>query len=195
MRRTSVKFAAMLLTLHALSFGAPDALAQEGGCSLGVSGSPRLRGLRLGMTAAQLSERYPRLPALKADEFGQVKATFASLKEVDEAAFEGVESVNVNFVDDRLVAFSIFYKAAPFDSMDQFLAQLRESLKLPGPWAGEGYAPRRLSCDGFRMEAGPASYYVHWLSPYIKLWEPGAEDVVERRAAEKRERQRRAFKP
>ena len=172
-----------------------QASAQGGGCSLNVGQSPQLRGLRLGMTVEQVRARYPRLPPMRADEFGQVKATFGGLKDVDEAAFEGVNNISLNFVDDRLVGFAVGYEGAPWDNMDQLMARIREPLKLPGGWTGEGYSPRRLSCDGFQIEVGASSYSVQWLSPYIRVWEPGAEDVVARRAAEKRERQRQAFKP
>lgn len=195
MRSPLVGAAFLLLALQVSAFRAPEASAQGGACGLNAGQSPRLRGLRLGMTAAQLSERYPRLPALRADEFGQVKTTVGGLKDIDEAAFEGVEGVEVNFVDDRLVEFALHYKGVPFDSMEQFMAQLHESLKLPGAWVGEGYAPRKLTCQGFEVQAGASSYGVHWMTPYIRLREPRAEDVVAKRAEEKRERQRRAFKP
>jgi hypothetical protein len=190
-----VKVAFVLLALHVSLLRAPEASAQGGVCTLNAGQSPRLRGLRLGMTADQLGERYPRLPALRADEFGQVKTSFGGLQDIDGAAFEGVESVELNFVDDRLVGFALHYKGVPFDSMEQFMAQLRESLKLPGAWVGEGYAPRKLTCEGFEMQAGASSYGVHWMTPYLRLSEPRAEEVVARRAEEKRERARRAFKP
>ena len=195
MRSTSVKVAVALFALQVFLVCAPCASAQGGVCALRVAQSPTLRGLRLGMTAAQFGQRYPRLPALKANEFGQAKTNFGGLREADEAAFEGVETLQVNFVDDRLVEFTVYYNGAPFDSMDQFMAKLGESFKVPGAWAGEGYGVRTLSCDGFRMEVGANSYAEHWLSPYIRFRENGAEDVVAKRAEEKRERQRRAFKP
>lgn len=195
MRSALVKVAVVLFALHLVVVCAPNALGQGGVCTLNVGQSPRLRGLRLGMTAAQLSALYTRLPAFNPDEFGQAKTSFGGLHNVDAAAFEGVETFEVNFVDDRLVGFAVHYKGVPFDSMEQFMAQLRESLKLPGGWVGEGYGARRLTCEGFEMQAGPTSYGVHSMTPYIKLWEPRAEDVVAKRAEEKRERQRRAFKP
>lgn len=196
MKGLLMKVAVILLALHAILCGATSASAQQGGaCGLSVSQSPRLRGLRLGMTAAQLRELYPRLPALKADEFGQARANFGSLNEVDEAAFEGVETIQLSFVDERLVEFSVYYKAVPFDSLDQFMAKLRESFKLPESWDGEGENTRSLVCEGFRMEAGATSYWTHGMAPYVRLRQPGAEAVVAKRAEEKRERQRQAFKP
>jgi hypothetical protein len=197
MKGLLMKVAVILLALYAVLCGAPCASAQQGGaCGLSAGQSPRLRGLRLGMTAAQLRELYPRLPALKADEFGQAKGDFSGLNEVDEAAFEGVESIQLNFVDDRLVEFGVYYKAVPFDNLDQFIAKLRESLKLHEAWAGEGYnTTRTLACDGFRIEAGATSYWSHGMTPYVSLRQPGAEAVVAKRAEEKRERQRQAFKP
>jgi hypothetical protein len=195
MRSPSVRVAATLLALHLLSFCAPNALAQGGVCRLGVEQSPRLRGLRLGMTAAQLKQAYPRLPDLRVDELGQAKATFANPKDVDAAAFELVESVNVNFVDDRLVEFQVFYENVPFESLDQFVARLSESVKLPGVWVGEGYGMRTLTCEGFEMVAGATSYSGQSMTPYVRLRQPGAEAVVSKRAEEKRERRRRAFKP
>ena len=195
MRSPSVKVAATLLALHLLSLCAPHARAQDGVCRLGVEQSPSLRGLRLGMTAAQLKQAYPRLPDLRADEFGQARATLGGLRDVDAAAFEWVESINVNFVDDRLVELQVYYESVPFESLDQFVARLRESLKLPGAWVGEGYGVRTLTCDGFEMGAGATSYSTHSMTPYVRLRQPGADAVVSKRVAEKRERQRRAFRP
>ena len=196
MKGLLMKVAVILLTPHVILCGATKASAQQGAaCNLSVGQSPRLRGLRLGMTAEQLGKLYPRLPALKADEFGQARANFSSLKDVDEAAFEGVESIQLNFVDERLVEFGVYYRAVPFDSLSQFTAKLRESLKLPEAWEGEGENTRTLACEGFRMEAGANSYWSHGMTPYVRLRQPGAEAVVAKRAEEKRERQRQAFKP
>jgi len=146
------------------------------------------------MTTAQVSARYPRLPALRPDEFGQIKVTAG--KDVGESAFEGVNSIHLNFVDGRLIEFVVLYEGAPWESMDQFLVRFTQSLKLPGGWSGEGqYGNRKLVCEGFDIDAGASSYSVNWLTPFVRIREPGAEEVVAQRAAEKRERQRRAFKP
>lgn len=180
--------------------GLAHASAQQAAtCTLKVSQAPQLRGLRLGMTTSELVARYPRMTPPRANDLGQAKLSFDGLKDFDAVAFEGVNSVLVNFIDDRLVEFAVHYEGKPWDDMDQFLAQFRESLKLPAGWAGEGQGQghnvRSLSCDGFRIETGPDGWAAHWLMPWVRVWQPGAEDVVERRAAEKRERQRRAFKP
>ena len=176
-----------------------QAAAQDSGCSLKIGQSPQVRGLRLGMTVAQVIALYPRLSIPRADEFGQIRTGTFDLKAVDEAAFTGVRSVNLNFIDDRLVEFTVEYNNAPWDSTDQFVAKLRESLKLPGGWssepATERYPTRRLLCDKFQIDAGSSSYSGDSASVYVQIRELGAENVIAKRVAEKRVRQLQQFKP
>lgn len=166
-----------------------------GTCTLKPSQAPEIRGLRLGMTTAQLAARYPRLPAVRADEFGQAQPLFANLPNYGEAGLQGVISIRLNFIDDRLVDYQLTYEEAPWENIDQFLTKVKESFRLPDAWASEGETRRRLVCDHLQIDVGAQQWSAVSMAAYVRVMESGADAVIRRRVAEKRERQRQAFKP
>lgn len=175
---------------------AAPALAQGGGgCTLKVGEGPEIRGLRLGMSTAQLRARHPGLPALRPDEFGQSHVRLDLRSGVGGEAFAGVTDLRLNFIDDRLVEYQVTYADAPWENIDQFLAKLGESLSLPAGWTDAGEKRRKLVCDGLQLDVGAASWSAVSMAAYVAVREVGAEAVIARRVAEKRERQRQTFKP
>ena len=175
---------------------AAPAAAQGGPCTLGPGQLPEVRGLRLGMTAAELRARYPRLAVGPADEFGQARVELWSeqLAQVDQAAFKGVFGLRLGLIDDRLVEFGLTYDNLPWKDLSQFVAKTGETLGLPAGWKG-GENLQTLDCDRLRLQAGRASYSAGSMSPFLSFKELGAEDVVAGRVAKKRERQIESFKP
>lgn len=171
-------------------------LAQSGQCSLKPGQLPAVRGLRLGMTAAQLKTIYPRLLVGPADEFGQARVELLvdQLAQVDQAAFKGVSSLRLNLIDDRVVEFGLTYESLPWKDLNQFVTKTSEMLGLPGVWQG-GENFQSLECDRLLLRAGRSSYSAATISPFLNFKELGAEDVVAGRVAKKRERQIESFKP
>src|SRR5215212_4511819 len=81
--------------LFVLACALTGAAQQSGQCALKPGQLPAVRGLRLGMTAAELKTIYPRLLVGPADEFGQARVELwrDRLAQVDEAAFKGEENL------------------------------------------------------------------------------------------------------
>ena len=170
--------------------------AQGGQCALRAGQLPEVRGLRLGMTAAELKARYPRLEIGPADEFGQAKVGLWSnqLAQVDAAAFKGVFGLGLGLLDGRVVEFGLTYESLPWKDLAQFVAKTSEALGLPAGWKG-GENIMTLDCDRLRLQAVRSTYSVGGMSPAILFQELGAEEVVAARAAKKKERQIESFKP
>ncbi|HWT00706.1 MAG TPA: hypothetical protein VN256_10705 [Pyrinomonadaceae bacterium] len=170
--------------------------AQSGGCGLKPEQIPGVRGLRLGMTAAELKTIYPRLVVGPADEFGQSKVELwqNQLVQVDQAAFKGVSTVRLSLVDDRLVEFGLTYDLLPWKDLNQFATKTSETLGLPAGWKGDE-SNLTLECGRVLIRAARSSWSVGSMSPYLGFKELGAEEVVAARVAKKKERQIESFKP
>lgn len=170
--------------------------AQGGQCALKGGQLPEVRGLRLGMTAAELKTRYPRLEVGAPDEFGQAKAMLwrDQLAQVDAAAFKGVFGLGLGLLDGRVVEFGLTYENLPWKDLAQFVAKTSEALGLPAAWQGNENI-MTLDCDRLRLQATRSSYSVGSMSPSISFKELGAEEVVAGRVEQKKERQLESFKP
>lgn len=171
-------------------------MAQSGQCSLKPSQLPAVRGLRLGMTAAELKTIYPRLVVGTADEFGQARVELwrDDLAQVDAAAFKGVFNLRLNLVDDRVVEFGVTYDNLPWKDLNQFVTKTSETLGLPGGWKGDENS-MTLDCDRLLLHARRSSWSVGSISPSLIFKELGAEEVIAGRVAKKKERQIESFKP
>ncbi len=165
------------------------AAAQESKCALKPSQSPEIRGLRLGMTPAQVTARFPQLRLGTANDFGQSKAFLDSnyLAQIVETAFQGVDSISLNFIDNRLVELGVGYATLPWRDLNQFVEKFSELVKLPKGWK-EGENPLTLDCAGLQVHARSSTWSKGGMSPYITFKELGAEDVLAERTAKKNER-------
>ena len=181
--------------LCAFAFAVTSA-AQGGQCTLKAGQLPEVRGLRLGMTAAELKARYPRLEVGAADEFGQAKVMLwrDQLAQVDASAFKGVFGLGLGLLDGRVVEFGLTYENLPWKDLAQFVAKTSEALGLPAAWKG-GENIMTLDCDRLRLQAMRSSYSASSMSPSISFRELGAEEVVAGRVEKKKEQQIESFKP
>jgi hypothetical protein len=170
--------------------------AQGGQCALNAGQLREVRGLRLGMSAAELKARYPRLEAGPPDEFGQARVRLWSdqLAQVDASAFRGVFGLSLGLLDGRVVEFVLTYENLPWKDLAQFVAKTSEALGLPAAWKGDENM-MTLDCDRLRLQARRASYSAGSMSPSIGFKELSAEEVVAQRAAKKKEQQIESFKP
>lgn len=190
MRASRFLFGALIAVAWAAS-----AQAQGGVCTLKVSEAPEIRGLRLGMSPAQLSARYPRLPAIRTDEYGQAHIILDNPRIYDETAFKDVEQISLKFIDGRLVTYQVSYSSLPWDNLDQFMTKLLETYRLPGGWQGAGTDRQTLTCDRFRIDTGWYGRSDVTMATYVRLQELDADAVIRQRIVEKRERERQTFKP
>jgi hypothetical protein len=173
-----------------------------GECKLTLAQAPAIRGIRLGMTVDQVLAQVPGseadsnlLAGLSRDYFGSRNVTvapgnYATAKE----KFAGINSINLSFLDGRLLSFHVRYNGPEWRSKEQFVARVAEALNLPGvgAWKASNNA-LAVGCDGFEVSVqtfgGPES-------------EIGLKDttvdfakIVQDRVEVPKEKARRAFKP
>lgn len=181
-------------------------------CDLGLSRSPEVRGLHLGMTLREIASRFNPPRVAEAEWCGRQTLEFDWGRDLlgqpapRPRELAGVRRVRLGFLDGRLAYFRVTYDQgeAPL-TPERFRATLSSSLSLPGRWrrasaAVEGAPPYSVSCDGFAVVAG------YEVGPYVELHDTGAIDLLLRRreeaklrrlreAEKEKERKRRVFKP
>jgi ankyrin repeat protein len=175
-------------------------------CNLRLKDAPALRGLRLGMSVAEVSSRFGGLrPTL--GRCG-LSTLYLSDRQLSSAArgFEGVALVRLILLDDKVVYLNVGYgREFPFKSFDEYLSTLSSSLGLPGMWRRVAGAldferAHAMTCEGFVVAAGRVG------SLYVELHDTEAARTLVRRDTEagqrqkqeaerEAERRRQSFKP
>lgn len=190
--------------LIALVFGLVSAAAGQtsntsgaGECKLTLAQAPAIRGIRLGMSVDQVLAQIPGseadsdfLARLSRDYFGSRSATVMPSSYVtSREKFAGINSINLSFLDGRLVSFGIHYDGPEWRSKEQFVARVAEVLNLPGV----GYWKPSLVCDGFEISAQTGSPKGAAIT--MKDTKVDIGKVVHEREEVPKEKARRAFKP
>lgn len=163
------------------------AVAQDGKCTLKLAElaqPPELRGFHVGMTMDEVRARLPKSQFPRADEFG-----FASLNifpdyesGIDKKSFEGVRTVSMDFLDNRVTALWIGYdKTFKWQTIDEFEKGITAALKLPGSWRTK-FRSRLLDCADFTVAVIPVGQ-----SPSIKITNEAARTLLDERKAAKEE--------
>ena len=176
----------LLVAIFALCGAATVAAQQPPACPLKLENAPELRGFRLGMPLGQVTARLPGVE-VNTGEFGLKWASFsaANLKGSEEA-FNGVDLVRLEFVDERLTALDLSYKnSVGWDNNEQFVARVTEALKLPGTWRRED-SSATLVCDGFSISVYPNN---------ISMVDQRGRQLVRQRRQAAAEKKRQGFKP
>jgi hypothetical protein len=169
---------------------ASAASAQEGKCTLKLAELAQpaeLRGFHVGMTMEEVRARLPKAQLPHADEFG-----FASLNifpdyeaGIDKTAFEGVRTVSLDFLDDRVTAVWVGYdKTFKWQTIDEFVTGITAALKLPNSWRTK-FRSRLLDCADFTVAVIPVGE-----SPSVKITNDAARVLLDERKAAKEETQR-----
>lgn len=177
----------LALTCALILFYALTAAAQETKCTLKLAqlaAAPELRGFRLGMTLEQFKARLPNLALRPADEFGATALNiYPEHNDIpDKASFEGIRTISLEFLDDRVVMLWIGY--APdfkWKSADEFLSGMTRSLSLPAAWQTKSRG-RQMSCDDFQVTLSSIGG-----NPSIRLVDEAARRTLEERKAAKEE--------
>lgn len=139
----------------------------ESRCSLTSAEAPSIGGLRLGMSAAQASALFPSLKLSPPNKVGVSNAVLNRADLAGKPFFEGVQTVLLQFAEDRLYFIHVGYPVTNlWNSKDEFLSSVAQKLNLSGDWkpfydlqdknvrTPEDLRSMAIECAGFRLSAG-----------------------------------------
>ena len=197
----------LLITLTALVNSASGQTQSEASagrkCPMTMAHSPTIRGLKLGMDLEEVFQQFPDRrtdPSVRqmlqwADkQFGVARFSASTYPYQSEKRFAGISQFDFEFLDNRLSAFGVHYEGPEWNSVDEFISRVAESLNLPNAnyWTPSNPATiKTLKCEGFEITAmvgGPGSNS-------LRIRNPAAEQIVRTRQIEAKERARKEFKP
>ena len=171
MNRIAIVFSAlalMIMPAYAQQPSPPSQPLPQAQCGLTEATSPSVRGVRLGMTTEQLLALFPgstrrreikdaleRVKSARSDETARL--SFDAAVDATGDSFADVDSVALSLNKGRVTEFTVIYVGPTWRNVDEWIAKLSESLKLPGArrWVvGSNEAPNKvLKCSGIEVEA------------------------------------------
>lgn len=203
-----------LVTLVFVTISAYSQALSQSKCSLTEANFPSVRGLRLGMTTEQLLALFPGIakrwakepknvrealekamaPTSSEPAYLMVEPVFDTATDAAKAQFAGVDSVSVGLYKGRVTDLSVLYVGAMWNSIDEWIAKVSETFKLPGAqdWAvGPSENPNKvLKCDGIEIEAA-----LQGGSASIRIRNTENAKGNDERTNTAEEKKRRDFKP
>lgn len=167
------------------------ARAQGGGakCALTpdqLSQAAELKGLWPGMTLDQVLRVVPSLEMGRKDELGLSKTSFSPdfNPKINKAAFQGVRTVSLDFLDDKLFSIWLGYNESfKLKTMDEIARAVTQSLKLPDSWETKTRA-RQLTCGDFQLVVTMVAG-----SPTLRITDESVRETWEKRRTEKEEQE------
>ena len=167
-----------------LLFLAPSVSAQ---CTKKINdlpAAPELLGFHLGMTRDQIKARVPQTVFGRADHFGVAKTTINPYFDptIDKTKFEGVRSISLDLVDDRLTSLWIgFDETFKAHTAEEFVKLISQSLQLDGNWSYKSRG-QQLRCADFQLLVTTVAG-----GPSLRLIDTAADDLVAQRRQAKEE--------
>ena len=147
--------------------------------------APELLGYRLGMTKEQVKVKIPQTRFGHADPFGVSKTTINPDfdPEIDKTNLEGVRSISLDLLDDRLTSIWIgFNDSFKAKTVDDFVKLISQSLQLTGNWSSYRSRGQQLRCADFQLIVTTVAN-----APSFRLLDVGAEDTIAQRRQAKEE--------
>jgi len=147
--------------------------------------APELFGFRLGMTRDEIKTLVPQTQFGKTDHFGVAKTTINPHfdPKIDQKKYEGVRSISLDLLDDRLTSLWIGYDDTyKVKTVDEFMKVISDSLKLSGNWSSWKSRGQQLRCADFQVIVSTLAG-----GPSLRLLDFGAEDTIAARRREKEE--------
>lgn len=169
-----------------LLVSATHALAQQPTCQL--KQAPEFKGFQLGMTLPEVKGNLADTSMFDskviANRIGAQTVRISGAELKDEYA-EGIDDLNLTFVDKRLAVFRATYHsgAGNWLGAKDFFKQLSEKLGLPQPTAapssssGRGGEKYKVDCIGFNVTLA----YSFGVSPSVTIADTSAQKLVEER--------------
>lgn len=147
--------------------------------------APELLGFRLGMTKEEIKTHVPQTAFGKADHFGVTKTTINPYfdPKIDKTKFEGVRSISLDLVDDRLTSLWIGYdETFKVHTAEEFVKLISQSLGVSGNWSSWRSKGQQLRCADFQLIVTTVAG-----GPSFRLIDIAAEDLVAERRQAKEE--------
>ena len=157
-------------------------------CTKKLSELPAARellGFRLGMTKEQIKAQVPQTSFGKADPFGVTKTTINPYfdPKIDKTKFEGVRTISLDLVDDRLTSLWIgFDETFKAHTAEEFMKLISQSLGVDGNWSSWRSRGQQLRCADFQLIVTTVAG-----GPSFRLLDTAAEVLVAGRRQAKEE--------
>lgn len=162
MRKRFVKLPVSFLLVM---FFALCAAAQENSQKCVLTTAPRLKGLTLGMSAAQVRAALGKKPSVKVKSSGDRTFFQNYIGKKAPANLSGVRAFYLRFLDGSLYQIEIFYEErADLPTLEAFTANLSAQMNLP-PQTSWQFAQNRalIDCGAFTVSADKT------LNPRVEL--------------------------
>jgi hypothetical protein len=147
--------------------------------------APELSGFQLGMTKEQIKKRVPQTKFGHEDPFGVSKTTINPYfdETIDKTKFEGVRSISLDIVDDKLTSIWIgFDETYKVHTAEEFVKLISQSLQVNGNWTPYRSNGQQLRCADFQLIVTTVAR-----GPSFRLLDTGADDLVAQRRQLKEE--------
>jgi len=147
--------------------------------------APELLGFNLGMTKEQIKARVPQTKFARPDPFGVSKTTINPYFDpsIDKTKFEGVRSVSLDLVDDKLTSLWIgFDETFKAHNAEEFVKLISQSLRLDGNWSSWRSRGEQLRCADFQLIVTIVAG-----GPSFRLLDTAADDLIAARRQAKEE--------
>lgn len=147
--------------------------------------APELLGFRLGMTRDEIKTLVPQTQFGKTDHFGVAKTTINPHfdPKIDQKKFEGVRSISLDLLDDRLTSLWIGYdETYKVKTTDEFVKSISQALQVSGNWSSWRSRGQQLRCADFQLIVSTLAG-----GPSLRLLDFGAEETIAVRRQEKEE--------
>jgi len=151
-----------------------------------IPAAPELLGFKLGMTREQIKAHLPQTEFGHTDDFGVSKTTINPYfdPKIDKTKFEGVRSISLDLLDQRLTSLWIGYNEEfKASNIDEFVKLITPALQLnAADWSSWRSRGQQMRCADFQlivqMVAG---------GPSLRVLDVAAEETVAVRRQQKEE--------
>ena len=146
--------------------------------------APELLGFRLGMTKEQVKTRVPQTKFGHTDDFGVSKTTINPYfdETIDKSKFEGVRSISLDLVDEKLTSIWIGYdETFKAHTAEEFVKLISQSLQVDGNWSSKSRG-QQLRCADFQLTVTTVAG-----GPSFRLVDIAADDLIAQRRQAKEE--------
>lgn len=150
-----------------------------------IPAAPELLGFRLGMTKEEIKAHVPQTNFGRTDDFGVSKTTINPHfdPKIDKAKFEGVRSISLDLLDQKLTSLWIGYdENFKAKTVEEFVKLITQSLQLPATWSSYRSRGQQMRCDDFQLQVTTVAG-----GPTLRVLDVAAEETVAMRRQQKEE--------